>query len=332
MSVHNGDAYVRDAIGSVLSQTSRDFEFIIIDDGSTDSTFSIINKYHDPRILLIRNEKNIGLTKSLNKGLAVARGEYIARIDSDDIAYPERLAKQYHMLKKVNGDICFCGADIEDPDLNYKKIWRPRPWLLTRWRGLFGNSYGFHSAVMFDRKKILNIGGYDETFQFAQDYELWDRCVQADMTFCYVETSELHYRFCEEGISRLKLDIQQQYANQISHRAIRRYMPRLNSSTPAHIRVFFCRNHSVRNHPFLTPSLLNEYTQLVASFCKQNSCLKDRRLVWQDFARSISHCYHISSQKTKFMLFIKLLQIALHGGISLNAIFRKLNHISIRRL
>ena len=98
MSVYNGERYLNEAIDSILAQTFTDFEFLIIDDASTDSTPKILHSYDDPRIRIVTNEENLGLTKSLNKGLALAQGEYIARMDADDISLPERLMMQLNFL------------------------------------------------------------------------------------------------------------------------------------------------------------------------------------------------------------------------------------------
>jgi len=100
MSVYNGEKYLREAIDSILNQTFTDFEFLIVNDGSTDRTAEILRSYDDPRIIIINNEKNIGLTKSLNIGLRMAKGEYIARMDADDVSMPERLQKQIELLNQ----------------------------------------------------------------------------------------------------------------------------------------------------------------------------------------------------------------------------------------
>ena len=94
MPVYNGATYLNEAIDSILNQTFNNFEFIIIDDASTDDYVKIIKSYDDPRIKLIVNKKNIGQSATLNKGLELARGKYIARMDQDDISMPERLKKQ----------------------------------------------------------------------------------------------------------------------------------------------------------------------------------------------------------------------------------------------
>src|ERR1700722_6197041 len=98
MPVFNGEKYLKDAIESILRKPFTNFEFLIINDGSSDNTVSIIESYADARIHLIHNEKNLGLIASLNKGVELASGTYIARMDCDDISFPERLAKQLEVF------------------------------------------------------------------------------------------------------------------------------------------------------------------------------------------------------------------------------------------
>src|SRR5215472_9201923 len=100
MPVYNGEKHLREAIDSILSQTFRDFEFLIINDGSTDGSVEIIASYRDPRILLVHNEKNLGLIATLNRGMDLARGEYITRMDCDDISLPRRLEKQVAFMER----------------------------------------------------------------------------------------------------------------------------------------------------------------------------------------------------------------------------------------
>ena len=100
MSVFNGDKYLSEALESILNQTFTNFEFLIINDGSNDRTEDILKSYDDVRIRIINNDNNMGLAKSLNKGLRIARGEYIARMDADDISLPTRLARQVEFLDK----------------------------------------------------------------------------------------------------------------------------------------------------------------------------------------------------------------------------------------
>jgi glycosyltransferase involved in cell wall biosynthesis len=109
MPVYNGSKHLSDAVDSILTQTYTNFEFLIIDDASTDNSFEILKSYKDDRIRLIKNEKNIGLSASLNKGLNLALGKYIARMDQDDISLPNRLEKQIEYFKEHN-DICVLGS------------------------------------------------------------------------------------------------------------------------------------------------------------------------------------------------------------------------------
>ena len=102
MSVYNGERYIRESVESILNQTYRDFEFILMDDASKDRTASLCRGYQkkDPRIRFYSNRENLGLTASLNKGIALAKGKWIARMDSDDVSVPERFEKQMAFLKK----------------------------------------------------------------------------------------------------------------------------------------------------------------------------------------------------------------------------------------
>ena len=99
MPTFNDAPFLRMAIDSILGQTFTDFEFIIINDGSTDDTSAILDGYHDPRILRLDNSTNLKRAESSNRGLAVAKGKYIARMDADDVSHPERLQKQVHFME-----------------------------------------------------------------------------------------------------------------------------------------------------------------------------------------------------------------------------------------
>jgi glycosyltransferase involved in cell wall biosynthesis len=182
MCVYNGENYLPDAIESILSQSFEDFEFVIVDDGSNKNTKDLLALYQDPRIVFITNPENIGLTKSLNIGLSHCRGEYIARMDGDDISHPKRLEKQVLFLDE-HSEIAVLGTQIrqideagKNPRLSlFKKGTTP---LSCRWQSIFDSPIT-HSSAMFRREIIVNeLDGYDEEFRTSQDYELWIRILR----------------------------------------------------------------------------------------------------------------------------------------------------------
>jgi len=184
MPVYNGERYLREAIDSILSQTFRDFEFLIIDDGSTDSSVKIIQSYRDGRIRFIGNEMNIGLPSTLNKGIELASGEYIVRMDSDDISLPTRIEKQVRFMDN-NPEVGVCGTWI-------KYIGVPRrPWRSSIYkfptkhkdiksRLLFGSNFCHPSVIM--RKSLVERFHlrYDPEHYYTEDYGLWQTC-----SFCF---------------------------------------------------------------------------------------------------------------------------------------------------
>ncbi len=176
MPVYNGAQYLREAIKSILNQTFHDFEFIIINDGSTDASQEIIDSFNDSRLVVIQ-QKNMGLTKSLNKGLKIASGEYIARQDADDISFPDRFEKQVAYLD-AHPEVAVLGGAIIRIDekgnpLN-KFVFPQSHEKITKKLYENGNQI-VHSTVMFRKQQINSLGNYNEIFEKSQDYELWLR-------------------------------------------------------------------------------------------------------------------------------------------------------------
>ncbi len=175
MSVYNDEGFLREAVESILNQTFADFEFLIIDDGSTDSTPYILQEYagRDIRIRVVTNKRNIGLTKSLNKGLTLACGKYIARQDADDLSAHNRLSDQLHYLHQ-HPDCVLLGSFYEVLRLDDNTVYKASPpedhfdiGVLM----LIENSFA-HSSVVF--RKLPSVL-YDEEYSYSQDYELWTR-------------------------------------------------------------------------------------------------------------------------------------------------------------
>jgi glycosyltransferase involved in cell wall biosynthesis len=173
LPVYNCETYVQTAVESVLNQTYTDFEFLIIDDASTDKTLSIIKSFTDFRIKIIEKPKNSGYTNSLNYGLKIAKGDYIARMDGDDISMPERFAKQINFLE-ANPDVVVCGTTYKIVG-NDKKIRLPEKHDEIAIGFLKGNCIA-HPSVMI-RKECLDtfLIQYDLTREPAEDYDMWIR-------------------------------------------------------------------------------------------------------------------------------------------------------------
>jgi len=173
MSVYNGEKYLREAIESILNQTFTDFEFIIVNDGSTDSSLEIIKSYDDERIKIIDNKKNIGLTKSLNKALKQACGEYIARQDADDVSLPNRFEEQIKYFEE-HPEIAVLGTNVYKINKEGEVIGKGIV-LANPGNEILKTNQFRHGSVMFKKGVTDKLGGYNELFKLSQDYELWLR-------------------------------------------------------------------------------------------------------------------------------------------------------------
>lgn len=178
MPAYNAEKYIGEAIESILNQTYKNLELIIIDDCSTDDTWKIIQEYQkkDKRIIGVINNKNLKLSLTLNKGIQMAKGEYIARMDADDISTSDRIQNQVEFLEQ-NKEVGILGGIMEiiDTKGNYLgKRSYPQDDKLIR-KKLFRYSPFSHPLIMI-RKKILSKSGlYNDTFNPAEDYELYFR-------------------------------------------------------------------------------------------------------------------------------------------------------------
>lgn len=210
MSVYNArEEWLREAIESILNQTFSDFEFIIINDGSKNNSEEVILSYKDERIKYVKQE-NQGLAKSLNNGMKIAQGEFIARMDSDDISLPERFEKQVYFLNR-NKDVSVLGTWFEFfPE---KRIMR-HPEKISFFNLLASCCIG-HPTVMWRRQDFERYDlKYDETFKAAQDYDLWSRAIRY-VKFANLQEVLLKYRWHNESISQSKAEIQQSNANKV---------------------------------------------------------------------------------------------------------------------
>ena len=202
LSVYNGEKYLGEAIESILNQTYKNFEFIIVNDGSADRSLKIIKSYDDERIVLI-SRKNRGLIASLNEGIKKAKGKYIARMDADDISLPQRFIEQVSYMEE-HKDIGVCGSWIEVFGENFNnKIWKLKTGNdVLKLMLLFAVPFA-HPSVMI-RKRILDEHKiiYDKIFLHAEDYKFW-----VDLSyytnFANIPKVLFRYRYVETSISRL---------------------------------------------------------------------------------------------------------------------------------
>tara|TARA_B100000886_G_scaffold103507_1_gene68815 strand:+ start:261 stop:1253 length:993 start_codon:yes stop_codon:yes gene_type:complete len=186
LCVFNGEKWIKDSVDSILNQTFKEFEFIIINDGSTDNTKRILEEYENQnsKIRLI-NQVNMGLTASLNYGLTIAKGKWIARIDSDDIALPQRLEKQYIYAERTNS--CLVGCQAKFLTDNNKIISTYK--VPNEHRKLVNNLvhqkiFFSHSSAFFKKESALKVGNYRKLMRKSQDYDLWLRMSEIGKINC----------------------------------------------------------------------------------------------------------------------------------------------------
>ena len=214
MPVYNAGQYLAQAIDSILSQTFKDWELILINDGSTDNSDAIIGRYDDERIYYLKNETNLGLIKTLNKGIDYCHGEYIARMDADDISHPDRFRQQVRFLDK-HPAYAICGTDaivIDNAGNRIGKI-----------RNLTDNDYlqvnllfsppFIHPSVMI-RSEILHHNRYDERYKHVEDYELWTRIAKLGKV-ANISKDLLKYRWHDSNVSVVNNEVQEELKDKV---------------------------------------------------------------------------------------------------------------------
>ena len=199
--VHNGENFLENCIDSVLNQTFEDFECIILNNGSIDKTQEILEQFTDSRLKIIHQE-NIGVSRSLNKGIHLAKGSLIARLDVDDVSSADRLEKQVGFMIK-NPKIVLCGSRfrelIRDASLPQKLAFIQVDKSIRKSMSLF-NPFA-HSTVMFRKKTFIDSGGYSEKYKNGLDYELWLRMLALgeahilDYELCSIRVTEQSFSY-----------------------------------------------------------------------------------------------------------------------------------------
>ena len=212
MSCYNSQKTLKNSIVSVLAQTYKNFEFLIIDDNSSDDTLRILQEFEtiDKRIKVYKNSENIGLTKSLNILIDKSDGKYIARQDDDDLSKPERLDVQYNFLKNSTFRCCTSRAIVKNSN---KKIPRFSHLLPNQLVLKYKNPF-IHGTLFVEKDVITDIGGYSEEFKYAQDYKLFSDMILKNYKVKILDNL-LYELNMENNISSNKKSEQEFYANHV---------------------------------------------------------------------------------------------------------------------
>jgi len=210
MSVYNSSDTIENSVESIINQDYENIEFLIVDDGSTDDTYSKLLEFSKKqrKISLFKNDKNIGLTKSLNLLIKNSKGNILARQDADDVSFPNRLSTQYHMLKKHNLDFCTTRAFKKDTNKKipgYSYIIPQK--ILMKYKNPF-----IHGTLLIKKSTIEQVGCYDENFYYSQDYKLMKDLINNNFSFKLLNEC-LYILNMNNNISTLNKDDQNYYAN-----------------------------------------------------------------------------------------------------------------------
>lgn len=250
MSNYNtNNEYLKLAVNSILNQTFKDFELIIVDDASDNDNLQILEEYRDKRIKLIKNNKNLGLAANLNTAISLAKGEYIARMDTDDISMPSRLEKQFNYLEK-HPDIGVLGtsAIFFGKRKRIKKMLENHEDIKSNL--LFQNQL-IHPSVMI-RKELFELEMYNNSFKTAQDYELWSRLIWVTK-FHNLSEILLKYRTHAGQITISKQNEQNNMANHVRSKMLEHIDVKLNEK----------EKDTLNKSTFIYPLEENELYELV---------------------------------------------------------------------
>ncbi len=230
LPVFNGEEFLKQTIESVLNQTFVNFEFIIIDDGSTDSSRQIINSFDDQRIVFIENSENLQLIKTLNKGLEIAKGNYLARIDADDYMHPTRLEKQVHFLD-AHMDYVLAGSsvqlvrdgiEIEGDIIKYYSDHDDIVFSMSFYCPFIHPTIMLRMCIVREHQLKFDLG-----YLHAEDYEFWTRIVRYGKVY-NLDENLTYYRVHSNQISNVHLDFQKKQMKKIQVKFLNENLPYLN--------------------------------------------------------------------------------------------------------
>ena len=228
MSVYNGERFLRTALDSILGQTFRDWELIVVDDASTDSTPDILAGYRDPRIHVLRNEKNCKQAVSSNRGIAAATGRYIARLDADDVSLPDRLTEQVAYLEKHPEVTLVASAAYFIDEAGSRIGLQPGALSDCELKFTFASRNPvIHSTVVISAEAAKRLNGYDEDprYWFTEDYEFLSRLASYGKA-CVLPEPLVEYRVHPASVSAIKHKEQEFQSEAITRAVLKRAVKR----------------------------------------------------------------------------------------------------------
>jgi glycosyltransferase involved in cell wall biosynthesis len=292
LPVYNTEKFIGQAIDSILGQTFQDFELIIIDDCSTDNSVTIIQSYTDKRIIFIGKSQNTGYTNSLNLGISIAKGEYIARMDADDISMSDRFALQIDILDQ-DRDIVVCGAwglilgtnDVmKVPEFNAEII----PQLLVQ-------NQMVHPVTMIRKETLVNNGVfYNEKLEPSEDYDLWSRIYEFGKLY-NIQKPLLRYRRHNQQVSTIRKSKQQQSDLLIKKDLIKSL--EISKSEDFYLlwQKFLRKPHELSIAQF---KIIDEAFSKFSAFSKIEPALKNNVLnIYHYYQSTFKNRYYFQSQK-----------------------------------
>jgi hypothetical protein len=264
-TVYNGERFLRDCIDSILGQQFTDFEFLIIDDGSTDATSEIVSSYRDPRIALI-HEGRVGRTKALNRGLSLARAEYVAFLDADDMSSPDRLGTQYNMMidnQQLDLVGSFCTI-IDEKGILVDRAFLPTDPLYRLWRLQFQCNF-YTSSVMLKRRSAVKAGMFAEEMVVAHDYSLFLAMANPLNTHMIPKFLCEYRMFSGTQLTNKHYQNMVKEAVQISDEGLRRCDPLISDAECSEMRPMYWALERKK----VTPAGLLAVARTLQGFCKK---------------------------------------------------------------
>lgn len=257
MPVYNSALYLRECMDSIISQTFKDFEIIVLDDGSTDNSVDIIHSYNDPRIVLVLCEHDY--IRTLNKGINMAKGKYIARMDADDIMCPNRLEVEYDFMEK-NPRIDVCGSSVQ-----FFGKGNHLPSIFTDHKDiasiLIQHGSFFHPTIIMRRKRIEEIylaNGkhelYNPDYIYAEDYHLWIDMVIKGFRFANIPQVLLYQRLSDGQVTSVHKDEMHRLGDKIRIIMAEFIARTIINSNNKHLRIGYEQSLEMFTHKFISKS------------------------------------------------------------------------------